>query len=343
MPICRPERFPHYLHTGQSQCYDQAGRMVDCAGSGQDAAYAPGLAWPRPRFRAEGAVVEDRLTGLVWTRDANLAAFPLSWTEALALVARLNRERFAGYRDWRLPNRRELRSLISYQHRRPALPAGHPFQNPFLGWYWTSTSAAPNPAHAWYVHLEGGRMFYGYKEQAYLVWPCRGEGNGALPATGQSRCYDGRGREIACAGSGQDGELRLGTAWPQPRLLLQGDVVQDRLTGLTWTRSADLAPGPLSWQEALQAAERLQTAGLAWRLPTINELESLVDAGQHQPALPAGHPFQDLRQAYWSSTTSAFEPDWAMALYLDKGAVGVGQKRLAGEFFLWAVARQGRP
>jgi len=38
-----------------------------------------------------------------------------------------------------------------------------------------------------------------------------------------------------------------------------------------------------------------------------------------------------VREAYWSSTTGTYEPDWARALYLDKGAVGVGQK--AGAHF----------
>jgi hypothetical protein len=53
--------------------------------------------------------------------------------------------------------------------------------------------------------------------------------------------------------------------------------------------------------------------------------------------LPSGHPFVDVQDIYWSSTTSLFEPDWAWALYLEKGATGVGQKRFA-QFSVWAVA-----
>jgi len=45
------------------------------------------------------------------------------------------------------------RLLISYQTRDPALPRAHPFQDVFLGWYWTSTTAVIDPAYAWYVHM----------------------------------------------------------------------------------------------------------------------------------------------------------------------------------------------
>ncbi len=96
-------------------------------------------------------------------------------------------------------------------------------------------------------------------------------------------------------------------------------------------RHANVTREPVTWNEALAAVAQLRLSdtreAAQWRLPNINELESLVDCAMHSPALPQGHPFEDLRAGYWSSTTSAFEPDWAWALYLDKGAVGVGQKR----------------
>jgi hypothetical protein len=81
--------------------------------------------------------------------------------------------------------------------------------------------------------------------------------------------------------------------------------------------------------------------GCKWRLPNINELESLVDASAHTPALPLDHPFTGLNDGYWSSTTSFFEPDWAYVLYLNKGAVGVGFKPGA-EFYVWPVRSRDR-
>jgi hypothetical protein len=339
MPTFAPQG---YLRTGQVTCHDAAGAEIACAGSGQDAEFCKGIPWPAPRYVREGELVLDRLTGLYWTRDANPGELPRTWAEALELVAQMNRDRTLGFSDWRLPNRRELRSLVSHQTRRPTLPPEHPFINVFTSWYWTSTTAAVSPSHAWYVNLDGARMFYGGKDQSFLLWPVRGVGHRVLSVTGQIECYDTRGRPTPCAGSGQDGELRTGGAWPVPHFQAQGDAVIDRMTGLVWRRDTDLAHGPVSWEEALAAVAALNrtAGGVRWRLPNINELESLVDCSVHGPALTRGHPFFDLREVYWSSTTSAFEPDWAWALYLDKGAVGVGQKGHA-RFHVWAVRDAG--
>ena len=330
----------HLPHTGQTRCWDETGREIPCAGSGQDGETRRGAPWPELRFMVHGEVVRDRLTDLLWCRDATVNTFPCTWPEALRQVAELNRDGHAGRDDWRLPNRNELRGLMSYQARKPALPEGHPFVNVFLGWYWTSTTAAINPAYAWAVHLEGARLFYGRKDQEYLFWPVAGAGNDLLARTGQQRCHASDGALIPCAGSGQDGERRTGAAWPEERFSVRGEVVRDHLTGLAWARHADLGDGPVSWQEALARVAAWNrehpAAVLVWRLPTINELASLVDCAAHTPALPAGHPFIGLRDGYWSSTTSFFECDWAWVLYLDKGACGVGHKP-GRTFFAWPV------
>ena len=329
----------HYLHTGQRTCHADDGREVACEGSGQDASFAVGTPWPKPRFDVRDDEVMDRLTGLIWCRHANLAEFPLTWQESLDFVATMNREQRFGQHDWRMPNRRELRSLLNLQAKLPALPEQHPFIDVFNGWYWTSTTAAISPAHAWYVAIDGARMFYGGKDQSFMLWPVRGEDLCVVPRTGQALCYDAAGNVIACAGSGQDGEWRYGAPWPEPRFEIVHAGVLDRLTHLLWRRSANFSAQPVVWSEALAIVAKLNhaDAGNIWRLPTINELESLVDCASHSPALPSSHPFVDVQDIYWSSTTSLFEPDWAWALYLEKGAIGVGQKRFA-QFSVWAVA-----
>jgi hypothetical protein len=328
-----------YLSTGQQSCYDVAGHEIDCIGSGQDAEFKNGCIWPSPRFILRWEIVEDQLTGLYWTRQANFAQFPLTWQEALEYVQEMNRQNMLGYHDWHLPNRKELRSLMSYQTRKPALPAGHPFTDVFQSWYWTSTTAAISPKHAWTVHLEGARMFYGGKDQSYLLWPVRGTARSILAVTGQQDCYDDQGKRIHCSDTGQDSEYQSGHAWPQPRFSVTTDGLEDGLTHLCWYRNANLTHTPVTWQKALQAIHQLNQHANAksWRLPNINELESLVDCARRKPALPQQAVFDDVQDAYWSSTTSVFEPDWAWALYLDKGAIGVGQKR-DPHFFVWPVS-----
>ena len=148
----------HYLSTGQRTCHAEDGREVACQGSGQDASFGVGISVPEPRFEVRDDEVMDSLTGLIWCRHASLAEFPLAWQEALDFVATMNREQRFGQCDWRMPNRRELRSLLSLQTRLPALPERHPFIHVFNGWYWTSTTAAISPAHAWYVARNARRI-----------------------------------------------------------------------------------------------------------------------------------------------------------------------------------------
>ena len=159
------------------------------------------------RFRVHGETVKDMATGLVWPIRGRFSATGLTWAEAFDFVAHMNRELSLGFDDWRLPNRRELYSLIDHAASRPALPAGHPFQDVWHGWCWTSTTSARATGYAWWVQLAGGRMFYGKKTEDAVVWPVRGASR-TLFVTGQTHCYDAAGKEISCPDTGQDGEMR---------------------------------------------------------------------------------------------------------------------------------------
>lgn len=300
------------LQTDQIHCYSQDGGLVPCDGSGQDAdcgkktgLFAPG------RFQVSNQVVRDQWTGAVWSRNANPVEFPMTWQEALDFIDRMRADRLYGLSDWQLPSRRLLFALLSHQHINPALPPNHPFDDVFPGYYWCRESCRRLDDQAWYVHLGGGRVHRGMKHGSYMVWPVSPGRAAHLPE--------------AAAGAG--------------RFAVQGECVHDRLTGLTWSKDADPA-GALNWAQALSAVavfNRRTMAGYSdWRLPNIRELESLVSLGAHSPALSAGHPFDRVRGEYWSSTTSAYEPRYAWALYSRDGIVGVGFKPSA-EFHLWPV------
>ena len=114
-----------------------------------------------------------------------------------------------------------------------------------------------------------------------------------LPATGQTICYDnGDGTPIACAGTGQDGELQGGA----PAYFTDnGDgTITDSLTGLMWEKMSD--DGSIhdkdtqyTFANALGKAVSLNGASFAghtdWRVPNIRELESLADLGRFNPAI----------------------------------------------------------
>ncbi|MBN1198745.1 MAG: DUF1566 domain-containing protein [Bacteroidales bacterium] len=54
----------------------------------------------------------DHATGLIW--DKNDCGEGLNWEEALAWVYQKNQENYLGYNDWRLPNAKELQSIVDY-------------------------------------------------------------------------------------------------------------------------------------------------------------------------------------------------------------------------------------
>jgi len=74
--------------------------------------------------------------------------------------------------------------------------------------------------------------------------------NSTLYQTDQIRCYDVRGQEIDCTGTGQDGDIHAGLIWPKPRFKEQESVVIDSLSGLMWTINATPAEFPRTWGEA---------------------------------------------------------------------------------------------
>ncbi|MFZ7126433.1 MAG: DUF1566 domain-containing protein, partial [Desulfobacterales bacterium] len=293
------------------------------------------------RFEQESDTVTDRTTGLMWTRNAAVFDLPMTWTETLEAIRGANAGGWGGFQDWRLPNRRELFSLVSHRSINPCLPPHHPFDSVFPGYYWTSTTCSRLPDEAWTLHMGGARIHRGMKYASYLAWPVRSAGIGAgVWQTGQLACYDDCGGEIPCMGTGQDGDTKGGRAWDESRFSVRADTVLDRLTRLEWIRHADAAGGPVDWETAFRVVDTLNRDRISgkgdWRLPSVRELESLTDMSAHSPALPPFHPFLDVRPHYWSSTTSRYETRYSWALYLEDGGVGVGFKPLA-DFFVWAV------
>ncbi len=169
--------------TGQTTCWDENVTPTDCAGTGQDGELQKGVS-VAPRFTDNGdGTVKDNLTGLIWLKDANCFGYR-SWTQALTASNTLA-SGACGLTDgsvagaWRLPNVKELQSLIDYQNSNPALPAGYPFSGVHseYNFYWSSSTLVGYPYFpyfAWGVGLYDGNVDLGYKGNTDYVWPVRG-------------------------------------------------------------------------------------------------------------------------------------------------------------------------
>ena len=200
-----------------------------------------------------------------------------------------------------------------------------------------------------------GKTYWGLRSDA--AWgPQTGTAalySAGVPKTGQTECYKSQGPWAACTcgsencPSGQDGDLEKGVPWPDPRFTDNGDgTVTDNLTGLVWLQDADCW-GKETWAQALAAATGAgpwfcaSPAGIVandWRLPNIQELQSLIDHSQSYPALPPNHPFADVQNhLYWSSTTDA-ESTWeAYRVSLATGGQFKAMKTDTNTAHVWPV------
>ena len=317
------------------------------ASPSDDGGLQRGAPWPTPRFAnpdgttpAAGALVLDRLTGLLWSRDAATpgpAGCPLAglvgigWQPAVDHVTCLNAMAWLGFTDWRLPTIRELSSLIDRggSPTGPLLPAGHPFQGVAAG-YWSSSAvvsaASTPPETAWWLATGSGETGWSGWLGGEAVWPVRGGSTGPVDlrypamvlATGQRVGYAVGGADLAWA--------TAGVAWPIPRFAAgtgaEAGCLVDAATGLMWPRDTASLPvgwSGVAWQGALDLAAGLSLCGHAdWRVPNANELESLVSYDTLVGAGPwlASQGFVGVGNGnYWSSTTRPTAP--ASAYQLD--------------------------
>ncbi|MCK9365151.1 MAG: DUF1566 domain-containing protein [Syntrophales bacterium] len=318
--------------TGQTTCYDATGTAIACAGTGQDGAVQAGIAWPSSRFANNGnGTVTDHLTGLVWLKDAGCTGFGpfVPWTDALTKANNLATGQCgltdgsqAG--DWRLPNINELRSLLmtAGQSDMTVWLTGQGFSNAGSS-YWSSTPANSDGSAAWAIDLSSLYIYGVGATPGTRVWPVRdGQDGGViiLPKTGQT----------TSAATGDDGALQKGAAWPSPRFTDNNDgTVTDHLTSLVWLKKGTCAVQTKTWSDALTYAVGMAEGqcDLAdgskagdWRLPNVNELQSVIDWSKSGPALPAGHPFTEVAwNRYWTSTSIENLPGSAWQVNLNNG------------------------
>ena len=313
--------------TGQTKCYDGTGE-IPCPSPGeefygQDGNYTINpMSFTKldagskslPDSAPEWVMVKDNITGLIWEvkQDADGivnydnphdADNSYTWYDSNLetnggekgtsgdgkdtedFINKLNTETFGGYDEWRLPNRQELRSIVNYGQTQPSIDITY-FPNTQDKAYWSSSSFFYADGRAWGVDFIDG-------------W----DSDFLLHSGHSVRAVFGRQSQIS------------------NHFVINGDgTVSDINTGLMWQQVT--APGRYTWLQALNYCETFNLAGYNdWRLPTIKELESIVDLSIY-PAIDTNiFPYIPSCR-YWSSVTSATNSSESWFIFMDLGYVG---------------------
>jgi hypothetical protein len=289
------------------------------------------------RYRDDGLTVTDLNTGLMWEKKVPGPGGAVNCLTALhsvnarctlaeatgAWITKVNGDGvgpgFGGYSDWRLPNAKELQSIVDYGRcdvSRGAPCVDEAAIHPVFGptdpvFHWSSTLHLPDPQTAWGVGFIGGGV----------ILPTPGPVSRAVRAVRSARPLDPREAPptpLVVTHRTLDEKLRLTIdLLLRPTLALPGDGVRgaplryrdngdgtmtDLHTGLMWEKKVpgssglhavdarytfDEATG--DWIAWVNAEGGRGFAGHGdWRVPNAKELHSIVDYGRcSRPSVPS--------------------------------------------------------
>jgi len=271
------------VDTGQQQCYNDAGIEITCpsrteAFYGQDAQYAGNA----PSYADNGnGTVMDLVTGLTWQQspDTNGDGVididdKLSFSEARNYCENLE---LAGKADWRLPDIKQLYSLISFNGIDPSAYNGDDVAGlvPFIDTTYFEFG---------YGDTSAGERIIDAQFTSDTLYVSTTGPNNAETMFGVNFA-DGRIKGYGLSMQGQDKTfyvmcVRGSENYGQNEFIDNGDgTVTDQAMGLMWTTDDSIAG--LDWQQALEWVAQQNAANYLgysnWRLPDAKELQGLVD------------------------------------------------------------------
>ena len=118
-------------------------------------------------------------------------------------------------------------------------------------------------------------------------------------------------------------------------VVLDGQGVLDRKTGLTWEQEPDRVHDV--WDASVARCAAKTTGGQkGWRAPSVDELRTLIDPEQQDPSLPPGHPFSNIKsEIYWTATPHPTDEIVAWQVSFFSGQPVTDQK--SGTRRMWCV------
>lgn len=284
------------------------------------------------------------MTGLIWLLDVETTNY--NWTDGISYCEALTT---GGY-EWRMPNFRELRSLVHY---------GQSIQNTWLinqgfldvraASYYCGTPCPWDTSRAIIMYMNNNPIwsFASKTDLTANVWPVAISSSSNIAQTGHEAVHT----------SGDDGTYQAGVAPPSTRFVNNGDgTVTDNMTGLMWVQNANAigtvhtdfdSDGAVTWANALSFVSAFNdgtydcdvtTTYSDWRLPTLNELETLVNYGQDETYTWLNDQgFSNVESHnYLSGTTRAFDTTYSWGININQSSSTLCLKSLEG-YYVWPV------
>ena len=280
---------------------------------------------PKSYTDLDNGIVKDNVTGLEWVQGGNLMVSrdpefdtdgtagdgAVTWQHALDYIALLNADEYLGYSDWRLPTIEEISTIVDAGTFHPAID---PVFNAGLFFYWSSTACVYNPGTAWGVHFFNGYVSIDIKGNNAFVRAVRGgpyvsadtfvvNGDGTVTDTDSGLMWQ---------------QCNYGQAW-----------IGTECTGSEDTRT---------WDQAFASVQELNDTHYLgyddWRLPTRNELQSIVDYTRFRSATQFPLTQSSL---YRSSTVAAYPEHSAWGVHFYGGDVYVNPGNMDIAYYVRAV------
>jgi hypothetical protein len=203
-----------------------------------------------------------------------------------AQVARCSSLSTYGYTDWRLPTRLEIITIIDAGRTQPTFDTSVFSSTPMPSYYyWLGQELDGVPTAAWLADWTSSRLTWNGKN-----------------AKDSAKCV--RGTALSGTLTASDSGL----------------TVYDSRTNLTWQRTVDGTK--YAWLDAISYCNSLSLESMAgWRLPTVKELQTLIDVGNGKnpptisPLFPTGHEVD-----MWTASPSPATPSSSYTVNMFNGS-----------------------
>jgi hypothetical protein len=267
--------------------------------------------------------ITDRATGLIWQQGS--APHYMTWNDAKLYIETLNKEKFAGHSDWRLPTIEEFASLIERENLNHGLYIDPMFSDRM--WFWSIDTRGTDSGEVWTANFHYGAIYKLETTQGQDVKAVR-----SLPAITpvlevdegfirlrsepadltesevenllKKHGFFSKEIEVNKSFCNDSGDFKNG-------FHDNGDnTVTDRATGLMWQQSS--APHYMRWNDAKLYIEKMNKERFAgysdWRLPTVEEFASLMERENLNHGLYIDPVFSD-RMWFWSIDSKGIDLD----------------------------------